>query len=192
MTQVFTSQEMVNIANDYNRRMSAFLRLLRNLRSSEKMFLKNESAAADISSEMNRLLGEVQGIKDGIVTDLTFINFDTYAVTVPVGHTPRYVSLDINATAGTLTANVEAGLTDVFGDGAGGNLFFEAADAAVTVSDVISLSNCEDAANDGEYILHASTAPTNTVITLATAMTSGVDNTADSSAVITLKERTLV
>ncbi len=188
--QIFTPAEIVKIANDYSKRFNVFLKALKGIRASEKVFFANQSPAEDTSADMIRLIGEVQAIKAGIITDLTYINFLAYAIQIHVGFPPRYTSLDINATAGTLTANVSAGLTQAFNDGSGNNLFFINADAEVGGSDVISLSNCEDDANNGEYVLHLTTAPTGTVITLASAISGGVDNTSDESVIITLKERT--
>lgn len=192
MSQILRPEELLRSTQHVLRRVDEWVNMYAAAVQSELAFRSFDSEADAIAYEMNTIYGELSDLKDGLLTNFAWVQtWDTYAVTVEVGKPPRYTSLNINATAGTLTANVTGGLTNVFGDSYnGGNLFKIAADAGFSASDVIRLENCEDPENDGEYVLHASTSPTATVLTLAAAISGGVTNTSDETARIVLADRT--
>lgn len=131
---------------------------------------ENQTIRTYVEGDLALLNAQIDDIGDELV-ELAALT--KYHYPVLIGKVPGFTALNINATAGTITA-------------VGGNPFNGLTSGYLGYK--IRLENCENPENNGEYALHSSTNPTSTVLTLAAAISGGVDNTEDTKAQVRLVE----
>lgn len=177
MARVFTFEEKLAYCSENIGRLRMLRRLLLNVQTTRDRFIRNKYAAADINTRIQDLLDESIGITTNLGDTIALWNA-TYEGIIYPGMVDHFTHLNIDVT------NVAAGNVAVLtADGGTPFAFMAAWDNTYS----IRLRNCENPENNGLFAIHATTNPTNTVITLNTAITGGIDNTYDTHCTITLE-----